>query len=149
MEIQLTSFLNKILHFFVHFIGVMFMFMIAVELALFYMMSQNIVCYWASTGVFGIALLLTFQMIREFEHFQDIYDQNISNSKLKTELNKPLNMEVEDLPLKACLLYRNGHSFQYVSKALGLSHADLGRRLVIKGLDILLKEYKKREVKTE
>jgi len=122
------------------------MFMIVMELGLFYVMSQNIICYWASTGVFGVALILTFQMVKDFEHFHDIYDQNVAEVKLTSKLNEPLDVKVEDLPLKACLLYRNGHSFLYVSKALGLSHADLARRLVIKGLDILLKEHKAKEM---
>jgi len=141
-EMQLTSFLNKILQFFIHFLAVIFMFMISVELAVFYMMSDNIFCYWGSTGVFGVALILTFQMVNDFEHFQDIYDQNISNSKLNVELNKPLDAEAEDLPLKACLLYRNGYSFVQITHKLQLgSEAQTAKRLVVRGLDLLLKEH--------
>ena len=140
-EIQLTSFLNKILHFFIYFLAVVFMFMISMELALFYMMSDNIFCYWSSTGVFGIALVITFQMVKDFEHFQDIYDQNISNSKQNVELNKPLNVEAEDLPLKACLLYRNGYSFVQITHKLQLGREpQTAKRLVVRGLDLLLKE---------
>jgi len=117
------------------------MFMISMELALFYMMSDNIFCYWSSTGVFGIALVITFQMVKDFEHFQDIYDQNISNSKQNVELNKPLNVEAEDLPLKACLLYRNGYSFVQITHKLQLGREpQTAKRLVVRGLDLLLKE---------
>ena len=141
-EMQLTSFLNKILQFFIYFLAVIFMFMIATELSLFYVLSQEIICYWSSTGVFGVALILTFQMVKDFEHFQDIYDQNISNSKQNVELNKPLNVEAEDLPLKACLLYRNGYSFVQITHKLQLGdEAQTAKRLVVRGLDLLLKEH--------
>jgi len=149
-EIQLTSFLNKILHFLIHFLAVIFMFMIATELSLFYVMSDNIFCYWGSTGIFGIALFITVQMVKDFEHFQDIYDQNISNSKLDVTLNKPLNVEAEDLPLKACLLYRNGYSFQQIVNKLQLGdEAQTAKRLVVRGLDLLLKERNIKEVQTK
>ena len=120
--------------------------MIIVELAVFYFMSQEIIFYYASMGVFGITIIYTFQMIKDFQHFQNIFDQNISNLKQNVELNTPLAMEAEGLPLKACLLYRNSHSFTYVSKALGLNHSELARRQVIKGLDALLKEHNEKKV---
>lgn len=79
--------------------------------------------------------------IKDFQHFQDMFDQNISNLKQNVELNKPLEMEVEDLSLKACLYYRNGCSFMQICYKLGLGREpQSAKRLVIKGLDILLKE---------
>ena len=121
------------------------------ELSLFYVMSDNIFCYWGSTGVFGVALFITVQMVTDFEHFQDIYDQNISNSKQNVALNKPLNVEAEDLPLKACLLYRNGYSFMQITHKLHLDNneSETAKRLVVRGLDLLLKEHKIMKVETE
>ena len=149
-EMQLTSFLNKILQFFIYFLAVIFMFMIATELSLFYVLSQEIICYWSSTGVFGVALILTFQMVKDFEHFQSMYDENISNSKQNAALNKSLDVEAEDLPLKACLLYRNGYSFQQIVNKLQLGdEAQTAKRLVVRGLDLLLKERNIKEVQTK
>jgi len=126
------------------------MFMIATELSLFYVLSQEIICYWSSTGVFGVALILTFQMVKDFEHFQSMYDENISNSKQNAALNKSLDVEAEDLPLKACLLYRNGYSFQQIVNKLQLGdEAQTAKRLVVRGLDLLLKERNIKEVQTK
>ena len=146
-EIQLAAFLNKTLSFFVQFLMVIFLFMITVEFAIFYIMSNNMAFYYASIFVFMIVMVYSFDMVKKFQGFQDMFDQNISNSKYSSEMSKPLDMETEELPLKACLYYRNSHSFVYVAKALGLGHPELARRQVIKGLDILLKNYEEHNIK--
>ena len=147
-EIQLAAFLNKTLSFFLQFLMLIFLFMITVEFAIFYIMSNNMAFYYASIFVFMIVMVYSFDMINKFQSFQDMFDQNISNSKLNLELRQPLEMEgLEERAVKACLYYRNSHSFVYVAKALGLGHPELARRQVIKGLDILLKNYEEHNIK--
>lgn len=54
---------------------------------------------------------------------------------------EPLNIEVEDVALKACLYYRNGASYEDIKRNLSLSHPEQAKRLLIRGLDFLLKNY--------
>ena len=54
---------------------------------------------------------------------------------------EPLNMEIEDLPVKVCLLYRNGASLTDIKGDFRLSHPTQVRRKLVEGLDILLKSY--------
>lgn len=115
-------------------------------------MREEIIFYYASIVMFMVALFYSYRMVNRFQHFHDMFEQNISNSKLNMEMNKPLNVELEDAstPLKACLLYRNGYSFKQVTQKLRLGReAQTSIRLVRKGLDMLLKEHTIKEVQPE
>jgi len=149
-EIQLTAFLNKVLGFFVEFLALMFMYMVVLQFTVFYFMKGEVIFYYASIGVLGVAICFSVNIVKDFQHFHDIYEENISNSKLNVELNKPLNVEVKERALKACLLYRNGDSFKQITQKLRLGNeSNTSIRLVRKGLDILLKEHNIKEVKRQ
>lgn len=128
------------------------MFLIGAEFMFFYSLSGDFIFYYSSIGVFGSLIVYTAKYYQEFQGFretlsQGLYFPNSNNEKVLDPISKPLDMEVEDLPLKACLLYRNGHSFEHVSKALGLGHSEQARGELVKGLDTLLKEHKEHKIK--
>lgn len=147
------QFYQKFLSFFSGFIILLFMFVAAAEFLFFYSSTGNILFYYSYLLILGVSCLYGFRYYLSFRGFketlaQGLYFPNSNNEKALNPVSKPLNMEVEDLPLKACLLYRNFHSFDYVSKALKLGHGEQARRELIKGLDILLKEHKEKVVST-
>jgi hypothetical protein len=107
--------------------------LIGAEFMFFYSLSGNFIFYYGSIGVFAITIIYASKYYREFKGFretlaQGLYFPNSNNHKpFQKTISKSLEMEVEDLPLKACLLYRNSHSFDYVSKALKLGHTEKAR----------------------
>lgn len=54
---------------------------------------------------------------------------------------EPLSMELEDLPLKVYLRYRNGATLEVIRQDVGLNTAYQVRRELVKGIDILLREH--------
>ena len=79
--------------------------------------------------------------MREFLHLRYIRNNFPLQDDGKVE-PLTLDLENEDLALKVCLLYRNGDSFKEIMKAFNLQHPMEVRRLMVKGLDVLLKTYK-------
>jgi hypothetical protein len=100
----------------------------------FYLASASL---WVTTSVY---------LMREFLHLRYIRNNFPLEDDGKGE-PLTLDLENEDLALKVCLLYRNGDSFKEIMKAFNLQHPMEVRRLMVKGLDVLLKTYK--EVKNQ
>jgi len=100
----------------------------------FYLASASL---WVTTSVY---------LMREFLHLRYIRNNFPLQDDGKVE-PLTLDLENEDLALKVCLLYRNGDSFKEIMKAFNLTHPMEVRRLMVKGLDVLLKTYK--EVKNQ
>jgi hypothetical protein len=100
----------------------------------FYLASASL---WVTTSVY---------LMREFLHLRYIRNNFPLEDDGKVE-PLTLDLENEDLALKVCLLYRNGDSFKEIMKAFNLQHPMEVRRLMVKGLDVLLKTYK--EVKNQ
>jgi hypothetical protein len=100
----------------------------------FYLASASL---WVTTSVY---------LIHEFLHLRYIRNNFPLEDDGKVE-PLTLDLENEDLALKVCLLYRNGDSFKEIMKAFNLQHPMEVRRLMVKGLDVLLKTYK--EVKKQ
>jgi hypothetical protein len=101
----------------------------------FYLASASL---WVTTSVY---------LMREFLHLRYIRNNFPLEDDGKVE---PLTLDLEDddLALQVCLLYRNGASFPKIKRDLGFSHPTAVQRLLRKGLDVLLKTYKK-EVKNQ
>jgi hypothetical protein len=95
----------------------------------FYLASASL---WVTTSVY---------LMREFLHLRWIRNNFPLQDDGKVE-PLTLDLENEDLALKVCLLYRNGDSFKEIMKAFNLQHPMEVRRLMVKGLDVLLKTYK-------
>jgi len=95
----------------------------------FYLASASL---WVTTSVY---------LMREFLHLRYIRNNFPLQDDGKVE-PLTLDLENEDLALKVCLLYRNGDSFKEIMKAFNLQHPMEVRRLMVKGLDVLLKTYK-------
>ena len=110
-----------------------------------YILTQNMFFYYAYIGAVGFSFYYVLQYARQFRGFKETVAQGLLFPKANNEANyEPLNLEVEDLPLKVCLLYRNGYGFQSIKEQLGLSHSEEAKRLLIKGLDVLLQNYEER-----
>jgi hypothetical protein len=92
------------------------------------------------SGFYGVRFILAFRDFRE---------QVIQGLLFPSENSKPiepLNMEAEDLPLKVCLYYRNGATYKKIQQDLGIAYPQQVKRELIKGLDILLREYNCKKV---
>jgi hypothetical protein len=104
------------------------------------------VFYYCFIGALGFSFFYAINYSRQFSHFKENIGLFIppdgNNYKLE-----PLNMELEDLPLKVCLYYRNGATQEQIKQNLGLNHATQVKRELVKGLDILLKFYNENNCK--
>lgn len=105
-----------------------------------YSFTENAIYYYGYCVVLVVAGVYGVKCFREFRDFKDSIYLLIPKQG-RDRITDPLNMEVEDLPLKVCLQYRNGASFKDIEKNLGLSHPMQAKRELVKGLDILLKSY--------
>jgi len=140
------AFYNKFLSLFFGFIMVLFLFLVTIELLIFYFTTQNAIFYYLYCGVLVFSSFYGIRCYSEFKYFlENLYLFLPSERNSEKNCLKPLNMEVEDLPLKVCILYRNGLSFERIREKLGLNHIYQVKRELINGLDLLLKNYEKHE----
>jgi hypothetical protein len=120
----------------------------SIMVLLTYSFTQNIVFYFGYIGVLSFSFFYAFRYAQSFKHFKETVSQGLlfpnSNSEKPIE---PLNMEVEDLPLKCALYYRNGASFEKIARNCNLPHQELAKRKVVEGLDLLLKFYQENNCK--
>jgi len=115
-----------------------------------YTVNHNTLFYYVYCGSIIFAVSYGVNCYSEYRHLKEninLFIPNQNNTQPHEPLNKPLEMEVEDLPLKACLYYRNGYSFKQICGKMRLGREpQTAKRLVIKGLHILLNEHNQKEV---
>jgi hypothetical protein len=124
-------------------IMIVLLFTSSIMVLLAYSFTQNMIFYYIYVGVLLFSFIYALNYSRQFRDFKEnLYLLFPSENPKPIE---PLNMEVEDLPLKVCLSYRNHASYEHIGKVLGI-HPEQAKRELIKGLDILLREYNERKV---
>ena len=138
-------FYAKFLGFFFNFAVLLFTSLLTLEFLLFYISSRNTIFFWA----YDVSVLLVFfygiNFYSKFKHFQsDFYlflpkTENITQKDEIIEKNPLLEKEDGDLSLKVCRLYANGESLYKIKDDLGISHIFQAKRLLVKGLKLLLK----------
>jgi hypothetical protein len=111
----------------------------SIMVLLAYSFTQNIVFYFGYIGVLSFSFFYAFRYAQSFKHFKETLNLFIPSENSKPI--EPLNMEVEDLPLKVCLWYQQGARFEDIAKDLGLNHHQQVKRELRKGLSILLRFY--------
>jgi hypothetical protein len=117
----------------------------SVMVLLAYAYTQNMVFYYCYLGVLGFSFFYAFRYAQSFKHFKETLNLYIPSQDSNPGL-EPLNMEAEDLPLKVCLYYRNGATYKKIQQDLGIAYPQQVKRELIKGLDILLREYNCKKV---
>lgn len=127
---------------FVAYLGYFFILLLilvgAINFIVVHQLTGEILYYYAYCFTLLIALGYAIKYFSDFKTFTGRIYLLIPEEKKPLE---PLNMEIEDLPLKVCLQYRNGASFTEIEKDLELSHPFQAKRELVKGLDILLKSF--------
>jgi len=82
-----------------------------------------------------------FKWYLAFKDFQENLYLFIPNSRDSNPAIEPLNMEIDDLPLKVCLWYQQGAKFEDIQGDLGFTHPEQVKRELRKGLSFLLRFY--------
>jgi len=145
------AFYNRFLNLFAGFIILLFSSLFTVEFLIWHFSTSNsLIFYYCYCGSLTFTFIYSLKYYREFKDFkQDLYFLLPSQPNPKAEfISHPLEMEIEDKALQAALLYRNGCSFQEINNKLRLGREPIrAKRLVIKGLDKLLKFYNENNVK--
>jgi len=142
------QFYDRFISVFFGFVVLLILVLASTELILFYISTQNNVFYVIYCGTLIVCLLYGTKYYKEFRDFQtSLY------LLIPSKYEKPSNLEslsidgLQETPLKVCLFYRNGASYEEIKQVLGLSHPTQVKRQLIKGLDILLRSYEKGEKK--
>lgn len=137
-------FYEKFTSFFLKFIFLMLIISMLSSLFTFWVFTQNMVLLYSYLlGVTILSVYIAYFFLR-FRIFKEKISLYIPKAHIKNSI-EPLNIELEDLPLKVCLYYRNGASLADIQKALGFSHPNQVKRKLIEGLDMLLKSYNEGE----
>jgi len=103
-------------------------FIVSVEMLIFYVFNPNTISYYAYCGSLIFAVFYGIHSYHEYRHFKEninLFIPNENNTQPKPL--DPLKIEaLQHRSLKACLLYRNGSGFEYVAKALQLGKSRFG-----------------------
>jgi hypothetical protein len=120
------------------------LFMATIECLLFYVWTQNLYSYYGYIGTLVLSAYGSYWYYRKFTLFRANLDMFFNGAPA------PLNMPMvnEELCIKACLLYQQGASFTDIKTDLQLSHVNQAKRLIQKGLSILLIEHKQKANRT-
>jgi hypothetical protein len=135
------QFYDRALSIILHFVVLFAAFSIAGQLLITYVLFQNqlvYVCFLTDivlSGFFGITF---FKRLHDFKGNLDLF---VPENQIIKEKIEPLNIQVDDKPLKVCLCYRNGATLNEIKRNLGLGHATQVRRELQKGLTFLLQFY--------
>ena len=144
-------FYERFISLFFGFIILLVLVLSATGLVLLYFSTQNIIFYYA---YLGMLLFDSFYFINYYFQFR-AFRETLSQGLLFPSKENPSDLEtleiedLEDVPLKICLFYRNGASLQDIAKEFGLSHPTQAKRQLQKGLHILLRFYEKRGKKVK
>jgi len=140
-------FYQKFLSLFSGFVMLLILFLVAIMVLLGYLISQNLVLYVGYCAILTFSAIYGTRYYMQFKDFKENLYLFIPQQQSQPEPLEPLNLEVEDLPLKVCVLYRNGASLNQIKREFGFSHVIISKRMLVKGLDTLLKCYEKHEGK--
>jgi hypothetical protein len=99
--------------------------------------TQNMIFYYGYIGALGSSFIYVLYYAQQFRNFKETLHLFLPPEKPF----EPLSMELEDLPLKVCLDYRNGASYEVIAQNLGIDTSYQVKRELVKGLDILLREH--------
>jgi len=99
--------------------------------------TQNVIFYYGYIGALGFSFIYVLYYAQQFRDFKETLHLFLPSEKPF----EPLSMELEDLPLKICLRYRNGATLEVIRQDVGLNTAYQVRRELVKGIDILLREH--------
>jgi Ca2+/Na+ antiporter len=126
-------------------VTIFLLFTSSIMVVLAYVFTQNMVFYYAYIGALFFSFFYAFRYAQQFKHFKEtlnlyIPSENNRESYLQRK-HEPLNIELEDLPLKCALYYRNGVSFDKIARSCNLPEPESAKRKVIEGIDFLLKFY--------
>ncbi len=144
------QFYERFVSLFFGFIILLMLAFVTVELILFYFSMQNIIFYYAYLGMLLSDFFYFIKYYLWFRDFRETLSQGLLFPSKNEEISNLESLEIkglEDTPLKACLSYRNGATFDEITEFLGLSHPTQAKRELIKGLDILLKFHEKHRKK--
>jgi len=121
------------------------LFMGTVECLVFYVWTQNSYSYYGYLAALVLSAYGSFRYYRKYTLFRANLDLFF------TDALAPLNisMENEELCVKACLLYQQGASLTDIQEDLQLSHVNQAKRLLQKGLSILLIEHREKVVQND
>jgi hypothetical protein len=132
------KFLDRFLGFFFGFVVLLIFVLTTIMLILLWISSQNLIFYYGYIASLGFSVFYGIKIYLEFQNFRENLYLFLPNSEKQLE---PLSIDIQDLPLKVCLYYRNGATLESMKEDFGLKHPNQVRRLLIEGLDILLKEH--------
>ena len=140
------AFYEKLIGLFFRFFLLLFLMLIAVEFTVLSLSFGFLGSYflWSFIVVaLTVYLLRCYFQVREFKENLSLFLPQKQEDERKIEKLEPLNMELseDDVALKVCLLYRNGVCIHKIRQIMGWSHPNKVRRMLIRGLDILLKNY--------
>jgi len=109
-----------------------------------YLAIQNVFFYYGYIGMLGFSFIYVLYYGQQYRDFKETLHLFLPAEKPI----EPLNIELEDLPLKVCLDYRNGASYEVIAQNLGIDTSYQVKRELVKGLDILLREHNGKEAIT-
>ena len=135
------AFYEKFLNFFFSFAILIILFMVTVQFLIIYFQNQNIVFYYVYVGMLLFSGFYGVRFILAFRYFREQVIQGLLFPSENSKPIEPLNMEVDNLPLKVCLYYQQGARFEDIAKDLGLNHHQQVKRELRKGLSFLLRFY--------
>lgn len=104
--------------------------------------TQNVIFYYGYMGALGFSFIYVLYYGQQYRDFKETLHLFLPPEKPF----EPLSMELEDLPLKVCLDYRNGASYEVIAQNLGIDTSYQVKRELVKGLDILLREHNEKKV---
>jgi hypothetical protein len=117
----------------------------AISLMLYLLFQNGIfyllfIVFLAWSPIFGLRAYLDYSRMQAALNKVEVEQLKMSRFPFrnKEELLEPI---LDDTALNACVAYHNGQSFTDISRLFKLKHPEQARRLLVKGLDILLKEH--------
>lgn len=144
------QFYNKVLGLFFRFSLLLLLLVADMEVLFWYIVARSLLLYTFWLGLLMVSVLYGLRLYGNFDEFRINLGLFMQNNERGDEKIEPLNMEFNDKAVQVCLYYRNGASLTQIKENMGFDHAEQVRRHLLKGLDILLKNYenKQEDVKT-
>jgi len=105
--------------------------------------------YYAYLALLCLSAIFGAKSYRDYLGFRETLAQGLfcsSSSDVDSFGFEPLEIPA-DKALAVCTYYHNGATFNQIAESIGLKEAQQVKRLLVKGLEILLKEHNER-VKT-
>ena len=125
---------------------IILLFLGTIMVLLAYVLTQITVFFYFYVGMLAFSFFYALQYSQQFKDFKENLNLFIPPEGNNQYL-EPLNVEIDGLPLKVCLYYRNGATQEQIKQNLGLNHPTQVKRELVKGIDILLKFYNENNCK--